>query len=465
MRSSSGERPLTGAPIGAWTSDRAGLLLLGAAAIGLAVAVWVRLAPLLTDFPFGDGGLFWVMANDLRAGGLVPPEVTTYNTGDIPWVYPPIGIYLVAILGGGIDLLRVLPAAWAIATLPAFWLLARALIGERGALVALLAYGLAVPAYSGLITGGGVTRGPGVLLAILAMWATVRGSALGAGVLGGLTLLTHPIAAFYAALASATLWASRGAQPRMLLAIPTALVIAGCWFGPMIARHGIDPLLAGLGSRDLDLAENVVTLMASALNPPNLAFTIGMVGVVVASRHRRWDLLAWLAVSVLGVAVVDRWMVIPFAVFAGLAVDGALERPRRPASVTLVVVALIVAVTGVVLGAPPKSLDIGERDVMAWASAETPDDATFAVVGYPVDREFVEWFPAISRRENATTWQGSEWVPGAADRRNSAEQAERCTELECLPDAGYYILRPECCEGLEALLQRVHGTVFATIRH
>ena len=106
------------------------------------LAVWLRLAPIFADFAFGDGGLFWVMANDLRDNGFVPPDVTTYNTGDIPWVYPPIGIYLVALLGGGLDLFRFLPALWAIATLPAVWLLARALIGDRGALVALVAYGL-----------------------------------------------------------------------------------------------------------------------------------------------------------------------------------------------------------------------------------------------------------------------------------------------------------------------------------
>ena len=47
---------------------------------------------------------------------------------------------------------------FAVATLPAFWLLARALIGDRGALVAVVAYGLASPAYLGLIAGGGVSE-------------------------------------------------------------------------------------------------------------------------------------------------------------------------------------------------------------------------------------------------------------------------------------------------------------------
>src|SRR6187551_2233117 len=150
MRSSRDEQALTRTALPALAPDRVRRVLLVIVLAGLALAAWLRLAPIFADFAFGDGGLFWVMANDLRNNGFLPPDVTTYNTGDIPWVYPPIGIYLVALLGGGLDLFRILPAAWAIATLPAFWLLARALIGERGALVALVAYGLAAPAYAGL---------------------------------------------------------------------------------------------------------------------------------------------------------------------------------------------------------------------------------------------------------------------------------------------------------------------------
>ena len=60
-----------------------------------------------------------------------------------------------------------------------------------------MAYGLASPAYLGLIAGGGVTRAPGLLLAMLTLWAVVKRYPLAAGVLGGLTLLTHPIAAAY----------------------------------------------------------------------------------------------------------------------------------------------------------------------------------------------------------------------------------------------------------------------------
>jgi hypothetical protein len=165
------------------------------------------------------------------------------------------------------------------------------------------------------------------------MWAVVRGHVGRAGVLGGLVILTHPIAAFYGGLGSVALWATRGADRRMLLAPVITLVVAAAWFGPMVARHGIDSLLGLGGSRAIDLGNNAFTLLAAALNPPNLAFVIGAVGVVVSVRRRRWDLIAWFGTTLLGGAVIDRWAVIPLAVMAGLAVDAALEQPTSRRSV------------------------------------------------------------------------------------------------------------------------------------
>jgi hypothetical protein len=434
-------------------------LLIAAVAVAMVVAVWLRLAPIFADFAFDDGGLFWVMANDLRDNGFLPPMVSSFNAGDIPWVYPPIGLYLAALLGGGLEWFRILPALFAVATLPAVWLLARALIGDRGALVAVIAYGLSESAYVGLIAGGGVTRGPGLLLAALTMWAVVRGNVAGAGVLGGLTLLAHPIAAFYAVLASTVLWGTRGAQLRMLLAPPIALAIGALWFVPMILRHGIEPLLAGSGSRSFDLVDNLVTLLAETLNPPNLAFTVGFVGVFVAAHRRRWDLLAWLAVTALGVAVLDRWVVIPLAVLAGIAVDAALARPSQLRSAALLATAVATTITGVVLAHPAEMLTSEERGVMAWAASETPADATFAVIGYPADRGVVDWFPALSHRENVTTWQGSEWIPGGFHRQE-ATLAAGCKTLGCLPDADYYVLRPGCCPEIASELNPVRPGVY-----
>ena len=293
----------------------------------LAVAVGLRLAPMFGDFPTGDGGLFWVMAGELRDNGFAPPMTTGYNDAGIPWVYPPIGLYLAAVAGAGLEAFRVLPVLIAIATIPAVWLVARPLVGERAALVATIAYGLSSIAYVGLVAGGGVTRGPGLLLGLLTLWAMLRRHAVLAGVLGGLVILAHPIAAFYTGLSAAVLWATRGAKPVRMIYAPFISLAhrrhlvrpddRPSWLGDPARR--VRRRARSTWSRTSWRSSGV------PINPPNLAFTIGAVGIVVAASRRRWDLLAWLAVTALGAAVVDRWAVIPLAVLAGLAVDAALD--------------------------------------------------------------------------------------------------------------------------------------------
>jgi hypothetical protein len=434
-------------------------LALAGVAVGIGLALLLRARPLFLDFPLGDGGLFWVMANDLIGNGFVPPVVTTYNGGQIPWMYPPLGLYLAALLGGGLEWFRILPVAYAIATLPAVWLLARALTTDRAAIVAVIAYGLSAPAYFGLVAGGGVTRAPGVVLALLTMWAVVRSRPVSAGVLGGLVILTHPTAAVYGGLASAVLWATRGAPARMLIAPVIAVGIGALWFAPMIVLHGIDSLSASLGSRGTDLADNAVVLLAAILNPPNLAFTIGAVGVVVALVQRRWDLIGLLVVSLLGASVVDRWAVIPFAILAGLGLDLAITELPRMRSVAALAVAGVVAVTGVLFAGGLQPLTRNERTVMKWARTDTLPEAIFAVIGYPADLGMVEWFPAISGRRNVTAWQGTEWVAGGFQRAE-ATAASDCRKVDCLPDADYYVLRPECCPDLVERLEQVRERVY-----
>lgn len=440
-------------------SRQAPLLVAASVVALLGIAVWLRLAPLFADFPLGDGGLFWVMGRELRGNAFLPPMFTSFNSGDIPWMYPPLGLYEVAMLGGGLEWFRLVPAGFAVATLPAVWLLARALTNDRAAVIATIAYGLSAVAYSGLITGGGVTRAPGVLLVLLTMWAVVRGHVVGAGVLGGLVILTHPIAASYGAIGSAVLWATRVRSRRMLLAPLISLMIGALWFVPMLARHGLDSLLSSVGSRDIDLVNNAIVIVAGALNPPNLAFTVGAVGMLVAARRHRWDLIGWVVVTAFGAAVVDRWVVIPLAVLAGLAVDAAIETRTQLRSVALLGIAVVTVITGVVLAEPPGSLTTDEREMMAWAAAETPPDAVFAVIGYPSDGTVVEWFPALSQRQNLTTYQGREWIADGYDPA-AISALERCRELACLPDANYYVLRPGCCGVLAAELHPVRPNVF-----
>ena len=428
--------------------------------VALTASVVLRLAPVLAPFPLEDGGLFWMMANELRDNGFAPPMTTAYNAADIPWMYPPLSLVLIAVLGGGLEWFQVLPAAFAILTLPAMWLLARSLVSPRAALFATAAFGLAPAAFGELLAGGGVARGPGMVFALLTMWAVVRERPIAAGTLAGLTLLTHPLAALYAGLGSTALWATRSRKASMLIAPAIALAIGVLWFGPMVARHGIQPLLSGLASRgDPDIGNAAILLARLALYPPTVAVAAGLVGAAIAFHARRWDLLAWLGVTALGVGASGRWTIVPLAVLAGLTIAYAVEHWPRPRSITILAVAAATAVTGALapdIGGP---LTTAERGTMTWARDNTGRDETFAIIGYPADGGVVEWFPAIAQRRSVTTAQGSEWLP-AGDSWERAWEDVRCRAISCLPEADFYVVRPGCCTELERHMREVGPRVF-----
>ena len=143
--------------------------------MGLGAAI--RLFYLLRiDFPLNDGGLFYIMVRDLLSNHFRLPSFTSYNHLDIPFAYPPLPFYLAGILEtlfklDGLAVLRILARAISILNIPAFFLLARtALASIPQVLHAMLAFAILKPAYEWQIMGGGLTRAPGFLFSILALW-------------------------------------------------------------------------------------------------------------------------------------------------------------------------------------------------------------------------------------------------------------------------------------------------------
>src|SRR5439155_11333388 len=111
------------------TADVAALIaLLGIVNLGLFVRLVLVAAG--KGFPLNDGGMFYAMVQDLQRAGYHLPAFTSYNGGNIPYAYPPLGFYLAGALNDVahislIDILRFLPAIASTLTIPAFYLLAR----------------------------------------------------------------------------------------------------------------------------------------------------------------------------------------------------------------------------------------------------------------------------------------------------------------------------------------------------
>ena len=449
-------------------------------AVGLA-AVLVRGIPILGSggFPLNDGGLFYVMARDLQANSFLMPATTSYNGADIPFAYPPLGIYLVAFLHLAlpvqlIDLFVWLPLALSLASVAAMFFLARQLLPTRfHALVATAAFAVAPQSYMWVIEGGGVTRGLGLLLALLAAGWTVRylrdgRAAQGALAMlaGGLAVASHPNAALFAVLAVVLLGLQArtlGRPLRILIGMgvvsapwwaivavrlgPTGLVSAGSLDGPaVVALRGFFELLSFSTTGEVFL--------------PIVAAT-GFLGLLLCLNRRIWLLPVWLAVELL---VDERlgamYAMVPLCLAAGYGLADVVmpafvrvsdygrdlmpgELWRSTALRDGLLGILCIATFGSLIFdlsavSPEHALPAATREAYQWVSDNTPAAASFAIItGSPAGTDgSQEWFPALTSRMSVATPQGVEWL-GAEKWRstykdNVALQACASDTAECL---------------------------------
>lgn len=448
--------------------------------LALVVGVGVRVGPVLSHpWPLHDGGLFFRMISEIVADGLRIPSVTSYGGVAIPFAYPPLALWLAAVLKAVTslplaDVMRLLPVTFSILELPAFFLLARDLLPDRRqAAVATLAFAVEPYAYSVHITGGGLTRSLGMLFAILAVWQGLRLLRTGArpitivstGGLAGLGALSHPESGVFVTLALGLAWVfqsrSRPVFARLLAAGLVAALVSTPWWLVVVLQHGTGPLSAALAGTDRDLVASVVTfLFVYLLQGPLPVFgLLALLGEVQVAVTRRPFLIVWLA----SICLVDlRYSPVAGAVPASLLVAiGSFEvavptvtslahrmhrtDPARWSGALVGLVVVSLAGVGVLQNlswyGPSVALTSADRTAMAWVASKQPPGRAFVVLGGPTwgSDDVAEWFPALADHRSLTTSQGLEWVAGGAHSREvQAEAALRTCQPEvadgCLAD-------------------------------
>ena len=311
----------------------AALLILGLA---------VRLPYLAgAGFPLNDGGLPTVMMQDLRANDFILPVLTSYNSDQIPFVYPPLAVYMGAAIEtlGGLsakDVLLWLPLILSLLCLPAMALLGRSVLDSPAAgLWAGAAFALLPSAYIWQIMGAGLMRSAGFLFGILTLWQAHEILRTGrrqtwrmasTGILAALTLLSHPALPIPIVTGIALMWVAESREVGSLIeltgAAAVALVVTSPWWALVLWRFGTAPWAAAAtttGSGGL-LGDPSVLLHFSGEASPTVFMVLGVLGSVAALVSRKWFLPAWLV----GLFVVDPHGAIgsaclPLALLVGLA--------------------------------------------------------------------------------------------------------------------------------------------------
>lgn len=431
----------------------------------------------MTGFPLNDGGMFYVMIRDLRANHYLLPAFTTYNHSEIPFTYPPFGLYLAAVLQDlfqvpEMESLRWLPVLANVISIVAFYLLAGALLKDRvrGAMASSI-YALAPGSYDWFIMGGGLTRSFGALFLLLSLYFLLR-TFDGGGwknialttLFCSLAVLSHPEYGLHTASACLLFWIFYGmSRQRTAHAAAigfTTLALTSVWWIPLLAVHGVVPIISAFHTGMYE-RNSIVILIQSFISwnsylPILLTFRILGMGWAVWKRY--CILLAWLALpyfveprSAPAIAFYPIAMLTALGLMDALPwlLDRVKKKPVESVPLTetrwfnaltfLMLISLFIESASFSFRLINTTLKPPALEAFAWIKENTPVDAHFLILTGKVDAmvdPIQEWFPALAERRSQTTLQGLEWTLAKefSVRLRELGELQSCTTVVCVEE-------------------------------
>lgn len=432
-------------------------------------------------FPAGDGGLFVEMIYAIKSNHYLLPNYVNYNSHQIPFAYPPLGFYLALIsskiLGmPTLQVVQILPVVINLITIGCFVLLASELSLDRvEVLISSGIFSLVFQAYQWTIKGGGLSRSPGFLFTVLALYFLLlyrrkddRLYLVLAMFSLGFTLMSHLEWALIAA-ASVSIFvlflgiykSRRQVYDLVILGLGSALV-ALPWWGLVVYRFGLTPFLSAWNVAEMEPGQFIEKFLAGSMFSINILsssdyflFLFGMMGFVFSIFYRRNLLLpAWLLITyvvapknspisgllplvmlmAVGLRNLDRVSFYWFSRMEHAIKDAwrpvAGKLSRFPFSILYLFVIIFFSVPRLVDRPMLQTIKPIERSAMEFVEKNTSADARFIVLT-PMDwysADQAEWFPYLAKRQSLTTPQGLEWV--SADKFNEiASQVAMLSQL------------------------------------
>lgn len=434
-------------------------------------AVWIILAILLgtvvrlnfisgTDYPVNDGGLFYQMVEDLQENKYIIPRYTLYNQDEIPFAYPPLAFFFIAILNvitniSLMSLLRYFPTIISVITILAFYFLSREIIKDQILVGISTVFFAVVPrAFEWFVMGGGITRALGFLFAILAIQAIWQmyeknngwGVVLKAAIYSGMTVLSHPETALFVVFTALALILYHGiTKARILKSIWVAagvLLVISPWIISIVRIHGLAPFVSAGGTgHDLWFEiKNLITLKFGFENGEFLSVFSGLAIIAVLIRKDKltWSLFGMLVLGYVffprsGPNLLTIWVSLLAAIGLKEILLLSAKMSTQTTELSDVIVAngkvkiiLILLIMYLFLGAYTYKFIYGKdklhltndiREAFIWIDENTAPGTSFMIYPSVESNRFwwndylSEWFPVIARRQSVTTVQGYEWIP------------------------------------------------------
>ncbi|MBN8550387.1 MAG: hypothetical protein J0M12_13825 [Deltaproteobacteria bacterium] len=414
------------------------------------ISLFLRLyIPWSAGFPLNDGGLFYRMILDLEGNAFSLPHTTSYNQAGLPFSYPPLGIYLGALLHhfSGVDLLLILqilpPLIAALCLLPAWGIISIVLESSTSRIFAYAVYALSYSSFEWLIMGGGITRAPGMFFALCAIYFFLRSqrggttSAVLSGISAGLTCLSHPHACVFMLISLGALFLFRQPRPQVkvciTIAIP-ALLLSSLWIVSLAQRGLMTGIweAARTGKLDSDSIYRIIDPLLFGIGElPFFVNVLLFLGVAHALAQKRWIFVAWFACVYLIPRLSSNYMMLPVSLLTGIGaaslVGALLSNSHADSKVNccgipirkLIWACFIGALTATsfsktahLLTTTLSPTTVKEFELLA---TQTPPQSAFLVItsGQVHHHHITEWFPAFSQRHSILTPEGKEWKNAA----------------------------------------------------
>jgi hypothetical protein len=442
----------------------------------------IRLGPVLNaNFPINDGGLFYTMTQELIANGFKIPQFTNYNHLQIPYAYPPFGFYLAGgihqLTGLGLfDIFRIFPAIISILAIPAFYVLAKAMIKDDITVgISVLAFSFIPATMDWLIMGGGLSRAPGFVFSLLALRSGYliftrnrRVDLILTSVFSSLTVLFHPEAAIHTAVGIFIFLMAKGRNKKgfvkSIIIVLAVILMTSPWWLIVVKSHGFSPFATAAKTGIHDLSRYIDFLFFNLTGESRLTSiaVFGFIGLFIALKKSQWMLPVWILLTfIVDPRAANLYEAPIIAMLAGMSLSTVINQidnfpkeetdksnlstpftglvPKLLITILLLqwIFSALFTVNNLVSFTTLASADI---EAMQWVDGNTAEDSKFLVMSgiHPFMDAVSEWFPTITDRESIGTVQGSEWIQDVDfdNRLNNSIMLKNCIlkDINCISE-------------------------------
>lgn len=450
-------------------------------AIALCVGGAVYIAYLNTHtHPAYEGGLYLQISEEIVQNGYaLPKRIPYYLDSGIPFAYPPLMFYVIAVITDftGIDPVSLelyVPGLVTIAYLIPYYFIAKELLeSPRKAGIASIFFAVTPQVLRWHISAGGIVRAPAVLFMLAGVYVGLklfrtenRWWVLPGTVLFTLTMLIHPVYTVFFGGTYLLLFAyydrTWGGLLNGAVVAVGGIVLSAPWWFQVAATYGIDIYLTASGTHtgltgglDRILSQFVYPLWAMNVVTP--FYVTAFTGGIYALLRRRYFLPIWMVLAgyVIGkprftfvagsmlsaVLVVE--MIVPVLSTIDINLEfGTSTSRRNVVSILLAFVFVLGAIgTGVAFAGSelntthtdsstqPQTVDTADLQAMAWIRNNTTSSATFVVLS-----DAAEWVPYYTERTVLVSPWGAEWTSTAGyyEEYELYRKLSTCSNINCL---------------------------------